>query len=241
MKVRFKIYHFKKISSTNDQAKTLAEKGLIDVVVVADEQTKGRGRFNRKWISSLGGLYFSVLLKEKNTDKIKYLTFIAAISVVKAIFQSTKLKTKIKWPNDIHINNRKLCGILTENVLGKVNQVIVGAGININQSKFNKKISNIATSLKIELNKKTNKEKILSHFLKEFDKLYVQYKNEEYARILKLFKENCDTIGKNVKVKTLSEIFCGKVIDVDEDCNLILKLDDGKLKKIIEGDISIVD
>ena len=232
---------FKKINSTNEKAKELAKKGLFDIVVVAEEQTKGKGRFNRKWLSSEGGLYFSILVRGENVEKAKYLTFIAAVSVVKAIFGVAKLKTKIKWPNDVHITKKKLCGILTETSSGKESYVVVGVGINVNQSKFNKKISNIATSLRIELNKKINKDKILNQFLKEFGKLCHQYKNKKYKKILNLLKENCDTIGKNIKVKTLNKLFYGKVIDVDKDCNLIAKLKNGKIKKIIEGDVFILD
>jgi len=229
---------FKKINSTNEKAKELAKKGLFDIVVVADEQTKGKGRFDRIWFSSEGGLYFSILLKEKNIEKAKYLTFIAAVSVVKAVEEVAELKTKIKWPNDVHINKKKLCGILTETF---EDYVVVGVGINANQTKFNQSIKNISTSLKIELNKKINKEKILNKFLEEFSLLYNQYKNKKYKKILIKWKENCDTVGRDVKVKSLKKEFCGKAIDVDENCNLILKLKNGKIKKIIEGDIFILD
>ena len=241
MKVHFKQYYFKKINSTNEKAKDLAKKGLSNIVVIADEQTKGKGRFNRKWFSSLGGLYFSILLKGKNIDKIKYLTFIAAISIVKAIEKIVKIKTKIKWPNDVHTNKKKICGILTETVLSNKNYVVVGVGININQEKFPKEIKDITTSLKIQLGKKIDKEKILKQFLKEFNKLYAQYENKKYKEILNLFRKYCDTIGKNVKAKTIKQSFYGKIIDIDNDCNLILRLKNKKIKKIIEGDIFVLD
>jgi BirA family biotin operon repressor/biotin-[acetyl-CoA-carboxylase] ligase len=240
MKVCFKKLNFKKITSTNDKAKELAKRGLFDVVILAEEQTKGKGRFKRKWFSSKGGLYFSILLKQKNTEKVKYLTFIAAISVVKAIKKITGLKTKIKWPNDVYFNKGKLCGILTESVFGKEDYVIVGVGININQSRFNKKISNIATSLKILLKKEINKEKVLNQFLKEFNLLYNQYKNKKYKKILREWKYYYGTIGKDVKVISLNKNFYGKVIDVDNDCNLILRLKNNKIKKIIEGDVFVL-
>jgi len=236
----FEKLDFKKINSTNEKAKDLARKGLFDVIIAADEQTKGKGRFNRKWFSSEGGLYFSILLKEKNVDKMKYLTFIAAVSVVKAISKVTKLKTKIKWPNDVHFNNKKLCGILTESVLGKENYVVVGVGMNVNQTKFHKSIKDITTSLKIQFKKPIDKNEILNQFLKEFSKLYSQYKNKKYKKILNEWKAWCDTIGKDVKVKTLSQNFYGKVIDVDKDCNLLIKLKNKKIKKIIEGDVFVV-
>lgn len=239
--MHFKKLCFKKINSTNKKAKELARKGLSEIIIIANEQTKGKGRFNRKWFSSKGGIYLSILLKQKNIEKIKYLTLIAAISVVKAIEKIAKIKTKIKWPNDVHINKKKLCGILTESFLGKTSYVIVGIGININQEKFPKEIKNIATSLRIHLKREIDKEKILWQFLKEFIFLYNKYKNKKYIEILNLFKKNCDTIGKNVKVVTLKKEFYGKAVDVDEDCNLILRLKDNKIKKIIEGDIFVLD
>lgn len=256
--MRFKILRFKKLSSTNKRAKLLAKKRLFDVVVVADEQTKGKGRFNRKWFSSKGGLYLSILLKEQDVGNAKYLTFISALSVVKAIEKVTGLKAKIKWPNDVHFNGKKLCGILTESFSGKEGYVVLGAGINVNQLTFNTKISNIATSIKKELKTRENqrfsvsrkssisvkpidKEKILNKFLEEFSLLYKQYKNKKYKKILDLLKKNCDTIGREAKVKTLKKEFYGKVIDIDEECNLILRLKNNKIKKIIEGDIFVLD
>ncbi len=235
-----KLYYFKKISSTNEKSKGLAEKGISNAVIVANEQTRGRGRFKRKWVSSEGGLYFSVLLNEKDINKVKYLTFIAAISVVKAVERITGLKTKIKWPNDVHINKKKLCGILTESFFGKKNYVVVGVGINVNQGEFPKEIKDIAISLKSQLGRQVDKNRILKQFLKEFDILYSQYKNKKYEKILSEWKRYCDTVGKNIKVVTLKKEFYGKAVEVDSDCNLILKLKDGKIKKIVEGDILVL-
>ena len=239
--MHFKTLKFKKLNSTNERAKSLAKKGLFDVVVVADEQTKGKGRFNRKWFSSKGGLYLSILLKEQDVENAKYLNFISALSVVKAIEKVTGLKVKIKWPNDIHFNGKKLCGILTEGFLGREGYVVVGVGMNVNQLTFNKKVSDIATSLKLQLKKTINKEKILNKFLEEFSLLYEQYKNKKYKKILDLLKKNCDTIGREAKVKTLKKEFYGKAIDIDEECNLILRLKNGKIKKIVEGDVFVLD
>ena len=229
---------FKKLNSTNERAKLLAKKGFFDVVIVADEQTKGKGRFNRKWFSSKGGLYLSILLKEQDIGNVKYLTFISALSAVKSIEKITGLKAKIKWPNDIHFNGKKLCGILTETFK---EGVVVGVGINTNQKKFNKQISNIATSIKIESNKTVDKEKLLNKCLEEFSLLYKQYKNRKYKKILALLKKNCDTIDREAKVKTLKKEFYGKAIDIDEECNLILRLKNSKIKKIVEGDVFVLD
>ena len=241
MKVHFKELYLKKIYSTNKKAKELARRGLSEIIIIANEQTKGKGRFNRKWLSAKGGIYLSILLKEENIEKTKYLTFIAAISVVRAIEKIAKIKTKIKWPNDVHINKKKLCGILTESILGNINYVVVGVGINVNQEKFPKEIRDIAISLKIYLKKEIDKEKILGQFLKEFILLYDKYMYKKYNEILNLFKKNCDTIGKNVKAVTLNKEVYGKAVDVDKDCNLILMLKNSEIKKIIEGDIFVLD
>lgn len=227
------MYHFKKISSTNEKAKELAKKGLFDIVVLSDEQTRGIGRFNRKWISDSGGLFFSMLLNVKDIDKAKYLTFISALSVVKSI----DTKSFIKWPNDIYLNRKKLCGILTETISGKKNYVIIGVGININQLKFSSNIKDNATSLRIESGKKINKKKILDNFLKNFRSYYYKYKKKEFEGILEETKKKCNTIGEYVKVRSINGIYSGKVIDIDKDCNLVLKLKNNKVKKITDGDI----
>ena len=98
----YKTYHFKSLTSTQDKAKEFSKKGLSNIVVIADVQTKGRGRFKRKWHSSKGGLWMSILLKPKSAENMQYLTFIAAISVAKVIKKMTGIDAKIKWPNDVH-------------------------------------------------------------------------------------------------------------------------------------------
>ena len=135
----YKIYHFKSLPSTQDKAKEFAKKGLSNVIIIADVQTRGRGRFKRKWYSSKGGLWMSILLKPSTIQNLQYLTFSAAVAVVKAIKKILNLNIKIKWPNDVHYNGKKLCGILTEGIFGKENHVVVGIGVNVNQNKFTKR------------------------------------------------------------------------------------------------------
>src|SRR3989344_4700808 len=115
----FKFYYFKTLASTNDKAKEFSGKGLSKIVVIAEKQTKGKGRFKRKWVSSLGGLYMTIVLKEKDIEKVKYLTLISSIAVAKTIIKISNLKAKVKWPNDVLVNDKKICGILTETISGK--------------------------------------------------------------------------------------------------------------------------
>ena len=168
-KVSFKFYNFKTLSSTNDKARELAKNRKYNLVVTAEKQKRGRGRFGRKWSSGLGGLYMTVLLKEENLDNVRYLTFIAGVSVAKTIKKFTNLNAKVKWPNDVLINNKKVCGILTETVTGKENYALVGIGVNVNQEKFSKDVIKIATSLKIETNKNFNIKNISKIIIKNFN------------------------------------------------------------------------
>jgi len=236
----FKLYNFKTLSSTNDKAKYFADKDQNNLVVIAERQEKGRGRFGRKWSSGSGGLYMTILLKEENLENIRYLTFIAAVSVAKTIKKISKLNVKVKWPNDVMVNDKKICGILTETLSKKENYALIGIGVNINQKKFNKSLVNKATSLKIETNKNYNVKNISRKILKEFNSLYKYFNIKNYNKIINIWKKYSHTLGNNIKVKTLSSSYIGKAINIDKDCNLILKLNNGKIKKIVEGDIFTV-
>lgn len=235
----YKIYHFNSLASTQEKAKEFAEKGLSNTVIVADVQTKGKGRFKRKWFSDRGGLWMSILLKPKNTGKIQYLTFAAAVAVVKSIKRISKLKTNIKWPNDVHYKGRKLCGILTKGIFGKENYVVVGIGLNVNQNKFPKEIENIAVSLSMICKKFFNKNIFLRNICNGFFKLYQYYNENKFEDILKVWEKYCDILNKNVTVITRKKKLSGKIIGIDADCNLLLKLKNNKIIKIVEGDVSI--
>lgn len=235
----YKIYHFKSLPSAQDKAKELAKKGLENIVVVSDVQTKGRGRFKRKWYSRKGSLSISILLKPSNLKNLQYLTFSAAVAVVEAIKKTVRLNTSIKWPNDVHYKGKKLCGILTEGIFGKYNYVIVGIGINANQSKFPDEIKEIATSLKIIKRKNINIKDLMGKILGEFSILYSYYNNNKLKNILTKWKKYCDTINKDVTLITQTKKLRGKAIGIDKDCNLLLKTEKGKFVKIIEGDVNV--
>lgn len=236
----FKVYNFKTLSSTNDKTRYFADKGQNKLVVIAEKQLKGRGRFGRKWNSEPGGLYMTILLKVNDIEKVRYLTFIAAVSVVRAIKKISNLNSKVKWPNDVIANNKKICGILTESISSKKYYVLIGIGLNVNQKKFNKNIENIATSLKIETNKNYNIKELSRKILKEFTSIYDYYNKKNYNKIINIWKKYSHTLEKKIKAKTLTGVYIGKAVDVDNNCNLILKLKNGKIKKIMEGDIFIV-
>lgn len=236
---RLQIYNFETLSSTNDKAKEFAKQGKYNLVIIAKEQKKGRGRFGRKWISDYNGLCMTILLKEEDINKTKYLTFIAGISVARAIIDICSLNAKVKWPNDVLINDKKVCGILTETIHGKENYVLVGIGLNVNNKDFSKSISDKATSLALESNKEFGIKILLNRIIKNFIFLYRYYTNKNYVKIIDLWKKYSHTVGKRIKAKTLDGEFIGKAIDIDDECYLVLRLDNGEIKKIIEGDIFI--
>ncbi len=240
MKPDFRFCYFDVLSSTNDEAREFAKEGKSSLVVVAERQEKGRGRFGREWSSQAGGLYMTLVLKEKNLDNIKYLTFIAAVSVARAICKIAGLDAKVKWPNDVLIGHKKACGILTETISGKENYALVGIGLNVNQKKFPKSIMRNSTSLRIESSKNYDIKKTSKLIIDEFNNLYPYYDKRNYRKIIDVWKKYSHTLGKMVKAKTLSGNYTGKAVDVDEECNLILRLNDRDMKKIVEGDIFVV-
>ncbi len=219
----FKIYYFKKLGSTINKAKNFD----VNSAIIAEEQTKGKGRFKRKWNSPKGGIYLSIVLENLNPQ---YLTFIAAISAQKAIKDSYSLKTIIKWPNDLIYKKKKLCGILT-----KIHEkkAIVGIGINTN-NKISKSLKK-ATSLNKILNKEIKNKKIVNKLLLHFESYLKLLKNKRYNKIINDWKKNC-FLGSKVRVKTTQRTYSGIAYDVNKDCLLIIK-DKGKRIKVVEGDV----
>lgn len=157
------IVEYKKIRSTSEEAKDMAARGCEPwTVVVAEEQESGHGRKGSAWFSPSGGLYFSIILPQSDIADLQTLTILAAFIVAKTIKENFGLEPMIKLPNDVFINNKKVCGILTENMIsGEVKQSIIGIGLNTNISGFPDDLENIATSLELETEKKIDNREIL--------------------------------------------------------------------------------
>jgi BirA family biotin operon repressor/biotin-[acetyl-CoA-carboxylase] ligase len=167
MQIDFK--KFEIVSSTSDEAKKLALKGAKPwTVVVANEQTSGHGRKGEPWFSPSGGLYFSVILLKSNIDDLQTLTILAAFITAKTIKEIYGLEPLIKLPNDVLLNGKKICGILTENVIGEeIKTSIMGIGLNTNIKEMPSELKDIATSLEIELKKEVSNEKIINQIILE--------------------------------------------------------------------------
>ncbi|MDI6604308.1 MAG: biotin--[acetyl-CoA-carboxylase] ligase [Thermoanaerobacteraceae bacterium] len=235
--------HLESISSTNDYAKEIASKAENGTILVSEEQTSGRGRLGRKWVSEKGqGLWMSIILKPELTPQSSVkLTQVAAVSVVNAIIETIELNASIKWPNDIIINGKKICGILTEMnaELDRVNYVIVGIGLNVNMNKFPDDLKNKATSLFIETGKKIDRKKLTASIINNFEKYYNIFLKEGFEPIRTLCLKHSVTIGSEVRVISGKNEFNGKAIDIDNDGNLIIEIGDGSRKAVISGDVSV--
>lgn len=223
----FNVHYFEKVDSTNIKAKSFKENSVI----VAEEQTKGKGRFERIWFSSKGGLYLSLVLGAKDAN---YLTFIGAISVNKAIKEVYGLNTTVKWPNDLLYKKKKVCGILTEI---KRDKVIVGIGINTNNI-IPKSLENKAVSLNKIIDKKIDNKRLLTNILEIFEYYLKLLENKKYSKIINDWKKN-SFLGSKVKVKTLTKTYSGIAFDIDKDCFLIIKDKNNNKIKILEGDVLV--
>lgn len=241
-----KILKFKKVTSTQDIAKRLAEKNSEEAIIIAEEQTHGRGRYGRMWFSPCGGLWFSILLRPniKPLDSIKLIA-LAGLAVTKAIRDFTSLPAFIKWPNDVYINNKKVCGILIESCIenNELKYVIIGIGLNVNISFSN--IPNYllkdVTSLRSEVGKTIDKETLFKVILKKFKELYNSFLNKGFDKILEEYKKYSLIINRDILIIKGNELIKCKVLDIDKDYSLIVKKDNGEISKFSYEEISKID
>ena len=170
-----RIVYFQRLSSTMNEAARQAQEGAEDgTVILAEEQTAGRGRFQREWVSQAGNLYLSIVLRP-SLQALQYLSIISGVAVVRAIRKTTGMKSTIKWPNDVRIRGKKVCGILVENALqdNSVQYSIVGIGVNVALDPSTvDELADIATSLNVEVGEAVDREALLRNLLQEMDSLY---------------------------------------------------------------------
>ncbi len=235
-----KIHSYKEIDSTNDTASKLASQGEKEgSIVIAEYQTKGRGRLGRKWISPRGkGAYFSVILRPDILPKeVSIITLISSLSVAKAIREALNLPAFIKWPNDVLINRHKVCGILTElnGELDKVNFVIIGIGININTKK--ELLPEGATSLSIEKRKDISRLEFTRALFKSLDKYYKIFNEGKIAEVIKEYKELSAVLNTQIQVNSHNQVISGHAVDIDKEGALVLRMDSGFHERVLTGDV----
>jgi BirA family biotin operon repressor/biotin-[acetyl-CoA-carboxylase] ligase len=230
-----RIHYFPTIGSTMDAARELARKGAKQgTVVIAEVQTLGRGRLSREWLSPEGGIYFTLILRPRISPTYgPRINLLAAIAVAATIRKLFGLKAELKWPNDVLIAGKKVCGILAEMdaEMDVVNFVNVGIGINANASipHFGK----TATSLKDMLGREISRKEFLSALLAEIDQRLPLLMTTD---LLEEWKKLSVTLNKDVKIVAPGEVIVGRAIDIDATGALTIRERNGSLKEAMAGD-----
>lgn len=229
----FRIQHYKVLDSTNLEAKRLL---LPNSVIVADTQAKGRGRYRRSWSSGKGGLYFSIILKRQvsESSSLSLFTLIAALAVRSGIKKIAGISSAIKWPNDILIGGRKVAGILVESLItGKVAFVIIGIGINANNS-LPRELRKRGISIRQVFKKEIDNQMLLASILHSFEKYLRSWKKTDFSPLLEEYRNYCITLGTIVAVKSGGRQFRGRASGINEEGHLLIEGKDGK-HEIIDG------
>jgi BirA family transcriptional regulator, biotin operon repressor / biotin---[acetyl-CoA-carboxylase] ligase len=235
-----KIIYYPSLNSTMDAAKKEAQWEVeAGTVIVAGEQTAGRGRIQRSWFSPAGGLAFSVILRP-NISYLPFMIMLASLAVSYGIRSITGLKPQIKWPNDVLIGEKKICGILIENEFRKnaLKHVVIGIGLNVNlQVDQFPEIAGIATSLSDQLKRQIPRSEVLRSVLIEMDRLYTELPKGEI--LFQQWKNNMVTLGQQVQFNMGDQIYTGRAESVTENGALMIRQKDGHLVQIIVGDVML--
>lgn len=237
---------YQEVSSTQDVAKQLVSLGAVEgTLVVSDRQTKGRGRMERNWHSPGGkGIWASLIIRPRlPLEQAPQFTLLTAVAICQAIEKIADVQMKIKWPNDLLFNGKKICGILTEmiNRQYEIDAIVIGFGVNINHeaSDFPPDLVDKATSLSLITKKHWDRGHLLRAICEQFEKLYKIYVQSGFAPIKILWESYATSIGKRITARTVAGTFEGEAIGIDPQGVLLLKLDDGKVKHIYSADLSI--
>ena len=236
------IIRLDEVDSTNEYAKELVGQGCLEgTVVLSETQSGGKGRLARKWESPKGGMWVSICLKPKGGlvgDKMGIAPLLSGCAVARAVEGVSGLNARVKWPNDVMVNNKKMAGILSESIMhGEDRWVIVGIGINVNNPiQEGYEFSDISTSIKEETGSELDQEELLVQLICEFERLYNMAESGKDAEVLDEWRGIADTLGKKVSINCISGEISGIARDIDEVGALILELHNGHTETILSGD-----
>mgnify|MGYP000954503224 FL=1 len=239
------VLYFDTIDSTNTKAQELAEKGYPSgTLVVADKQESGKGRRGRSWVSPSGtGIFMTLMIKpDINPNNASMLTLVAALAVAKAITSVTGEEAMIKWPNDIVVNGKKVCGILTEMnaQFDYINHIVVGIGINVHNESFPEEISQMASSLMIEAGgKRFHRAQIIAETMSYFEQYYDTFlKTQDLSALVREYDELLVNRNKSVRVLDPKEPFDGKAMGITPKGELIVDTWESR-KLVSSGEVSV--
>ncbi len=234
---------FRTIDSTNGFALKLIDP-KHGTLVLAETQTRGRGRLGRKWHSAdHKGIWLTLILKPSaGLVQPASLTMLMALSIVETLKRDYSLDCAIKWPNDIYLNHKKVCGILTEakTTSNRVEFYALGVGLNVNQTNrnFPAELRRLASSLRIETGRKLSRPTLIQKILLRFEEHFKEFQGQGFARFLPQWEGMSETIGKQVKIATGRRTLEGLAVGLDTDGSLLVRLDSGVVHKVHAGDIT---
>jgi BirA family biotin operon repressor/biotin-[acetyl-CoA-carboxylase] ligase len=233
-----KIVWHDRVDSTNTTLRSMAAEGAMEGTVVgAEAQSAGRGRFHREWISTPGeNLLFSVLLFPPfPEEQIPLLNFLASLSVASAVGSYPGLRAQLRWPNDVYIDGKKVCGILAERT---GTAVVLGIGVNVNQSTFPDGVPN-ATSLATSSGYQLERDRLLHILLRELDDQYARALREGFNGIMNDWRALCDMHGSHLSLRSGSDVITGVVEGIDDDGALLIRDDRGIDHRCFAGDATL--
>lgn len=234
------IYYYQSVDSTQDIAWQLGSENVGEgTIVVSETQNKGRGRFLRKWVSSPGGIYFSLILRPKHFSIAEFpkITLLVSLACVQGIKESVGVECQVKWPNDIFLGDKKLGGILSEvnAEQDNIHFVVLGVGINVN----NQRLPPVGTSLFLKERKYFPRVDILRKILERIEVLYREIHISGAEKILREWENLCFLWGRRIRVNNFGNYEDGEAIGIDEYGRLLLRKDSGVIKIISCGDVHI--
>ena len=239
------IHYFDRTDSTNIQARLAGEAGASHgTLAVAEIQDGGRGRRGRNWISPAGvGVWMRLLLRpEISPVSASMLTLVMALAAQKGIKEATGIESQIKWPNDLVLNKKKICGILTEmgTEFMEIKYVVIGTGINVNQEEFPEELRKTATSLYLETGKKYHRSRIIERILEALEEYYgIFVKTEDMSALLEEYNEKLVNQGQEVCVLDPKGEYRGLCQGITKTGGLLVELSDGTVTEVISGEVSV--
>lgn len=242
-----KTIYLESVDSTNNYVKKIAEEGAPDgTLVVADEQTGGKGRRGRRWMAPKGvNAMFSLLLRPSiRPEHASRLTLLMALAVAEGIRKVSGLEAGIKWPNDVVVNGRKVCGILTEmnTEVDYINYVVIGTGINVNQdpASFPEEIRQTAGSLYGMAGKKISRAELVASVMESLERIYgIFLKTEDLSELYQAYNKICVNLGHEIRVMEPGHEFTGTTDGINKDGELVVRKEDGSIVRVYAGEVSV--
>jgi BirA family biotin operon repressor/biotin-[acetyl-CoA-carboxylase] ligase len=239
-----KIRYFENTPSTIWVGKQLASAGdaglLHGMVIIAEEQTGGIGRLGRSWVSPIGGVWITIVLKPRiPIERVFMVTMAGSVAVARAIRKEFDLGALIKWPNDIYIGDKKVAGLLLELFAeaDDIHYCLLGIGVDVNISPHDlESVKSAVTSISAEMGHDVDRASFLARLLREFESRYLLIEEGEYEAVIREWKSLSCTLERRVRINTMKTTFEGEAVDIDEYGALLIRKDNGKVERVIGGD-----